>query len=322
LFVHAEVAVSPTAAFSVDPAVLRDIEDHVQSDTSLELGGVLVGTLDDSEGVEIDAAIPALEAEGPSDSISFTSRVWDDLSRKVDREHPNKRIVGWYHSSPGAGVVLSEHDFFIQQRFFHDPRMVELVIDPSSGEAGWFGWRGAAVEHIHDFQGAPTQLTRRRVIGLAAGGLLLTAGAFGVGYGLGHNGKSSGGAASGTAPATSPGKSPEPTPGSAPAGTTATDRGPGDPAPTPSTTPGPAPTTPGTASTPNATGPVLTMVSYTIVRGDTLWGIARRLYGDGLLYHRIIEANPGLTPAIEVGQVIRVPLTLEQTPNGLVLPQP
>jgi nucleoid-associated protein YgaU len=62
------------------------------------------------------------------------------------------------------------------------------------------------------------------------------------------------------------------------------------------------------------------MVSYVVVRGDTLWGISRRLYGDGLQYTRIIDANPGLTAAIDVGQTIRVPLMLESTPDGLVLP--
>ena len=34
-------------------------------------------------------------------------------------------------------------------------------------------------------------------------------------------------------------------------------------------------------------------VSYTVVRGDNLWDIARRLYGDGSLYPRIFDANRG-----------------------------
>lgn len=35
------------------------------------------------------------------------------------------------------------------------------------------------------------------------------------------------------------------------------------------------------------------VVSYTVVRGDNLWDIARRFYGDGSLYPRIFEANCG-----------------------------
>lgn len=49
---------------------------------------------------------------------------------------------------------------------------------------------------------------------------------------------------------------------------------------------------------------------YEIRRGDTLWAIAARAYGQGNLYHRLVAANP-LTitdpNAIEVGQVIRLP---------------
>src|SRR3954470_16216293 len=135
-----------TAAPSVDPAVLRSIEDHIRSDATREMGGVLVGTLDD--GVEVDAVIPALEAPGPSENISFTHKVWDEVQQKVDREHPDKQIVGWYRSNPGVGAEVSEYDRFIQQRFFDDPAMVALLIDSESGEAGWFGWEGSELAQI------------------------------------------------------------------------------------------------------------------------------------------------------------------------------
>ena len=72
-----------TAAPSVDPAVLRSIEDHIRTDATREKGGLLVGTFDD--GVEVDAVIPALEAAGPSDNISFTNKVWDEVREQVDR---------------------------------------------------------------------------------------------------------------------------------------------------------------------------------------------------------------------------------------------
>ncbi|WP_406637561.1 BTAD domain-containing putative transcriptional regulator [Amycolatopsis sp. WGS_07] len=35
-------------------------------------------------------------------------------------------------------------------------------------------------------------------------------------------------------------------------------------------------------------------VSYTVVRGDTLWGLAERYLGDGLRYHEIVRLNPAL----------------------------
>ncbi|MGF1546365.1 MAG: LysM peptidoglycan-binding domain-containing protein [Thiotrichales bacterium] len=47
-----------------------------------------------------------------------------------------------------------------------------------------------------------------------------------------------------------------------------------------------------------------------VERGDTLWKIAARAYGDGNLYPKIFAANPQLRSPnqIEVGDVLRVPL--------------
>src|SRR3954452_3713760 len=161
-YCHCQVA---TAAPSVDPAVLRSIEDHVRTDAGREKGGLLVGTVDD--GVEVDAMIPALEAPGPSDNISFTHKVWDDVREQVDREHPDKQIVGWYRSNPQVGADVSEYDLFIQQRFFDEPAMVALMIDPETGEAGWFGWEGDELKQI-PFLAKPTEPGEPEVTAAAA----------------------------------------------------------------------------------------------------------------------------------------------------------
>lgn len=48
--------------------------------------------------------------------------------------------------------------------------------------------------------------------------------------------------------------------------------------------------------------------SYTVQKGDTLFGIAKTHYGDGNKWKRIASANPGLTPSsLRVGQKIVVP---------------
>jgi nucleoid-associated protein YgaU len=48
--------------------------------------------------------------------------------------------------------------------------------------------------------------------------------------------------------------------------------------------------------------------SITIKKGETLWSIAQRAYGNGGLYKKIIEANPQINiKQLFVGQVIRVP---------------
>ena len=48
--------------------------------------------------------------------------------------------------------------------------------------------------------------------------------------------------------------------------------------------------------------------AYTVVKGDTFWSIARRVYGDGKLWTRIQEANPDVDPNnLKPGQVIAIP---------------
>jgi len=49
-------------------------------------------------------------------------------------------------------------------------------------------------------------------------------------------------------------------------------------------------------------------VTYTVRPGDTLFGIAGRLLGDGRRWKELVDANPGLDPqAMKVGQVLKIP---------------
>ncbi len=48
--------------------------------------------------------------------------------------------------------------------------------------------------------------------------------------------------------------------------------------------------------------------SYTVKKGDTLWSIAQRTYGNGQRWQDIVAANPGLDPKkLRVGQTIVLP---------------
>ena len=49
---------------------------------------------------------------------------------------------------------------------------------------------------------------------------------------------------------------------------------------------------------------------YTVQKNDTLWGIAKRFYGNGAQYPKIVAANPGIKNPnlIYPGQVFQIPV--------------
>jgi len=63
-----------------------------------------------------------------------------------------------------------------------------------------------------------------------------------------------------------------------------------------------------TTYTPTGGAGSLASGSYTVKKGDTLYGIARQRYGDGKQWNKIASANPGLRPeTLKVGQTIQLP---------------
>jgi proteasome lid subunit RPN8/RPN11 len=114
------------------------------ADTTREIGGILVGALcrdDNGPYVRIDTTIDALHAEEKGAELTFTHATWNHINEEMDKKHPDKKIVGWYHTHPGFGIFLSDRDQFIHRGFFNLPHQVALVYDPKSREHGVFAWQ-------------------------------------------------------------------------------------------------------------------------------------------------------------------------------------
>lgn len=299
-----------TAIIDAPASVIDVARDHANKHVDREVGGILLGTLD-GDTASVQVALPALQAVGHRAQVTFTHEVWEDILTTVDREYPDLRIVGWYHSHPGFGIFLSEYDKFIHRSFFADPKMLALVVDPHSGEHGWFGWVAEDVElllkefgkpaHSTPAQAAPSRAVdprpRRAVSILAALGLVTAGFVGGYSTGLFTDEPQQ------LAPATAV---------SDEQWTRAQDE-----IVSLEAALAQAEADAAQQSTPRSQPPANVVerpplpahVTYRVRRGDNLWVLAESFYGDGRRYRRLVRANPGTSAnAIDTGQLLRVPI--------------
>ena len=136
--------------FQIDNEVTRCIRQHARSHMKTEVCGVLIGEKRNGI-VEVRASIEALNATQAGTHVTFTQDAWETIYKVKDEPYPDERIVGWYHSHPGFGVFLSEHDTFIHRNFFSSPDQVAWVYDPHTDEEGCFGWVDGDIHRISNF---------------------------------------------------------------------------------------------------------------------------------------------------------------------------
>jgi proteasome lid subunit RPN8/RPN11 len=139
---HANVRISTEVA--------RQIRQHARSNLKNEVCGVLIGDFEDG-ATHVCACIDGANAAQGGAHVTFTQDTWEHIYKIKDRDFPDERIVGWYHSHPGFGIFLSDHDTFIHKNFFSAPEQVAWVFDPHSDEEGCFGWHGGHLERIPRF---------------------------------------------------------------------------------------------------------------------------------------------------------------------------
>jgi proteasome lid subunit RPN8/RPN11 len=130
--------------------VIREIRRHARSNNRSEVCGILVGT-ESNGATSVKACIAGANAAQSGAHVTFTQDTWEHIYKSKDRDYPNDRIVGWYHSHPGFGIFLSDHDMFIHKNFFFSPQQVAWIYDPNSDEEGCFGWRGEHIERLKCF---------------------------------------------------------------------------------------------------------------------------------------------------------------------------
>jgi proteasome lid subunit RPN8/RPN11 len=137
----------------IDRRAADAIERHALTDTSVELGGILLGKecVDQATGqpfVWINQSLEAKHYANSQASFTYTHDSWEEITRQRDLQFPKYDIVGWYHTHPSFGIFLSHHDLFIHQHFFAQPLQVAYVVDPINQTRGFFQWRDGGMAQV------------------------------------------------------------------------------------------------------------------------------------------------------------------------------
>jgi proteasome lid subunit RPN8/RPN11 len=164
-------SVSLTATHSRSPVLhayrrraLELAQRHAREYPRREVGGILLGIIrDNGKGQYFSVVTGIIRADtaiGREASVQFSPDTWVDTLAIRDR-HPvygdedTWQVVGWYHTHPGFGIFLSSLDVHTHGAFLH-PGHLALVIDPSNGTYGTFGWNRDQTQPVRLSEEPPT----------------------------------------------------------------------------------------------------------------------------------------------------------------------
>jgi hypothetical protein len=142
---------------------------HVGAKAEEEVGGFLLGNVwrdPDTQRlfVDITEVVEADQARGTYVSIHFDYNAWRQVLDRIDRDFPDKFLLGWYHTHLiSQAVVLptgkteneyiaeyvpffSAPDLFIQRNFFPDPWHVALLMDLRCKRDVFFAWQDGDIQ--------------------------------------------------------------------------------------------------------------------------------------------------------------------------------
>ena len=137
----------------IDGHVLKAMKKYARSGGDYEVGGFLLGGYHYFHGhryIDITAQVAALKAQSARTHLTFSNDAQREFHAVAAKRYPDLLVLGWYHTHPGYGVFLSEHDMFVQRSFFASEHHVAVVIDPQQvkrDQVGVFTWHRGDVSN-------------------------------------------------------------------------------------------------------------------------------------------------------------------------------
>jgi proteasome lid subunit RPN8/RPN11 len=138
-----EVLLDPLVQVFITQNAYIRICAHAGSDLENEVGGWMAGkycqdATTKEQFIVIDTILAAPYTEQGAAHLTFTSNTQIALFDFLERYHPDKVLVGWYHTHPRMGVFFSSWDEWLHNNFFSKPWQVALVVEPFTSTGGFF----------------------------------------------------------------------------------------------------------------------------------------------------------------------------------------
>jgi proteasome lid subunit RPN8/RPN11 len=292
--------------------VMQALDRYSHLHSMGEQGGFLIGRKQELKSAEryeilVERFVPIPQKSGAS-RLVINQEHYDSVQSALRRGGRSEEIVGWVHTHPGFGVFLSNFDKEQHERFFPEPWQVAYVVDNQALERavyhvvdgewqrldGYYVLREMAENEVGIAAERRSSPWLRVVMTLLVLALLVAGGSYG--YTLVRDlyfaPKPVSTVVYDNEPQSAPGQQeveqkPE----------------------VPEVEQEPVvPQTPSqTTLTPPSTVP--RYAEYVVQKGDSLWTIADKLWGDPSL-HRIIAEENGITnpSSLSVGMILKVPV--------------
>jgi len=126
---------APYPVFFQQEAVIA-LQEHVKGSPTQAIFGFLVGDLyrDPENGVLyilIDKTLKLSQTIYGDKTEVVVARLWERMQEQLKKAAG--QLLGWYHSHPGQGGLLTAHDIETHQKFFTDPWHVTILVAAEAG---------------------------------------------------------------------------------------------------------------------------------------------------------------------------------------------
>jgi len=134
--------------------IYEQLKDYCRTDTTQELGGILLGTVE-SNAFGTILNISGLILPSFHDSflteLRFDHSLWKNIYDEKNSRFPTENILGWFNTHPGQELIPSDDDIQIHKAFFKMAYQVLFLLDPNSGNETFYHWETSHLVPLPDF---------------------------------------------------------------------------------------------------------------------------------------------------------------------------